>query len=121
MTDFHERVDAFRLLFEDGMGDVSENARLFRLARMALANEALSRTVSAYAKGRGATPESEGYLSFARGLGVDLGGLRAATSFARAERLGPVRSRRSPQLLGWAALYRVTRELGAPVRRSRGI
>ena len=121
MTDFHERVDAFRLLFEDGMGEVSENARLFRLARMALANEALSRTVSAYAKGRGATSESEGYLSFARGLGVDLGELRAAASFARAERLGPVRSRRSPQLLGWAAIYRLTRELGGPVRQSRGL
>lgn len=121
MTDFHERAEAFRMLFEDGMGNAAENARLLRVARMALANEALARTASAFAKGRGATPETDVYLSFARGLGVDFRALPAAAPFARAERLGAARSRRSPYLIGWAALYRLTRELGGPVRRSRGI
>lgn len=121
MTDIRQRADAFQILFEDGMGDVAENARLLHLARTALANEALSRMVSAYAKGRGGTPETDAYLSFARGLDVDLSALRAAASFARAERLGPIRARRSPRLIYWAALYRLTRELDTPVRRLRGI
>ena len=121
MTDLHERADAFRTLFDDGMGDVAENARLLHVARMALANEALARTASAYAKGRGATPETDEYLGFARDLGVDFRELPAAAPYARADRLGPARSRRSPYLIAWAALYRLTRELGEPVRRSRGI
>jgi glycosyltransferase involved in cell wall biosynthesis len=121
MTDFHQRAQAFELLFNDGMGEPSENARLWRLARSALADEALARASSAYAKGRGETPETEGYLRFANSLNVDLTQLRYWTVFSRARLLGRSRARRSLYLISQAARYRLSRELGRPRWRARGI
>lgn len=121
MTDFHERAQAFEMLFRDEQGDSTENARLLAVARSALANEALARASSAYAKGRGGTPETDAYVAFARSLGVDLDDLCYMDVFRKAERLGPKLARLSPYLITAAARYRLSRELGKPRWRSRGI
>ena len=121
MVDLHERADAFRVLFSDGQGEPAGDARLWLLARRSLANEALSRATSAIAKGRGGTQEIEDYRAFADTLKVDLDDLPVASHFRLACRLGPRRSRWSLRLVAWAALYRLTRELGAPRLRSEGI
>lgn len=121
MVDFRERRLAYETLFDDGIGDLADNMRLLSEAKSALANEALSRTASAFAKGRGGSDETDGYLSFARELGVDLHSLPASRFVEHAERLGPRRAAHSPLLITWAGVYRLSREIGAPRRRARGI
>ncbi|GAB3041664.1 glycosyltransferase [Parafrigoribacterium mesophilum] len=121
MTDLHERAAAFEMLFTDGRGDPDDNARLLGLALGALANEAMARASSAYAKGRGGTPETDRYLEFADNLGIDLAGLRFTGVVREALRLGPARSRLSPYLIAQAAAYRLSRELGRPRWRSKGM
>ncbi|MFE6735661.1 glycosyltransferase family 2 protein [Microbacterium sp. NPDC057650] len=64
MTDLEEREAAFRTLFE--ASPHAEDARLWRIARTALAAEAGTRTASAYLRGRGGTPETDEYLRYAR-------------------------------------------------------
>jgi hypothetical protein len=121
MTDFEERAQAFRTLFTDGLGDPVADRLMLRTALNALANEAAARASSAYAKGRGASPETEGYLRFARSLGVDLSTLPQARALRAAQRLGRKRAPFSPYLFAHAARYRITRELGKPRWRSRGL
>jgi hypothetical protein len=121
MTDFHEREHAFEMLFSDGRGNPEEDARLLGLALSALANEAMARASSAYAKGRGGTPETDRYLEFADNLGIDLTGLPFTNVVREALRLGPRRSRLSPQLIAQAAAYRLSREISRPRWRSKGM
>jgi hypothetical protein len=121
MTDLHQRAQAFEMLFTDGRGDPDGNARLLGLALSALANEAMARASSAYAKGRGGTPETDRYLEFADNLGINLTGLRFTSVVREALRLGPRRSRMSPRLIAQAAAYRLSREIGRPRWRSKGM
>ncbi|MCU1442901.1 MAG: glycosyl transferase [Cryobacterium sp.] len=121
MTDLRERAEAFEVLFTDGMGDPSGNAARLKIAHEALADESLSRASSAFVKGRGGTVETDGYIQFARSLGVDLAALPHAGIFARAERLGPRRAPLSPSLFGWAVLNRVSSEWGRFHWQKRGI
>lgn len=121
MTDLHQRAQAFEMLFTDGRGDPRDNARLLGLALSALANEAMARASSAYAKGRGGTPETDRYLEFADNLGINLTGLPFTGVVREALRLGPRRSRVSPHLIVQAAGYRISQEMGRPRWRSKGM
>jgi hypothetical protein len=121
MVDFHHRRLAYETLFLDGSDDTAENARLLSMARAALADEALARASSAYAKGRGGTAETEGYLEFARSLDVDWSTLPCSDVFRKARSLGPRRARLSPQLVAWAGFRRLRSELGKTRWRTRGI
>jgi hypothetical protein len=121
MTDLHERLEAFEILLNDGIGDAAENARMLELARTALADEAVARTASAYARGRGGSAETEAYLEFARELGVDLDTLPHSRALRVALKAGPSRARFSPFLLASAASYRLAREAGRLQWRARGL
>jgi hypothetical protein len=113
ITDLGERAAAFETLFTDGRGDAARDAVRLETARSALADDALRRASSAYARGRGGSPETDAYLRFAGGLDVDLARLPHAKVFAQAERLGPRRARYSPSLLGWAAINRIKGDASA--------
>lgn len=121
MTDFHERAAAFEMLLTDGRGDPAQDAIRLRTARSALADEAIQRTSSAYARGRGGTAETDGYLKFAGSLDVELTALPHAGVCAKALRLGPRRAARSPSLLASAVLGRAVNELGRLRWRAKGI
>ena len=121
MTDLRERALAFEMLFTDGVGNAATDARLLHLGWSALANEAIARASSAYAKGRGGSPETDGYLDFACSLGVDLSSLPHSSAFEEARRLGRRRAPFSPYLFAHAAAYRLSRELGRPRWRLKGI
>lgn len=121
ITDLYERWDAFAVLLTDDLGDPGWNARMLRLARVALADEAVARTVSAYVRGRGETDETRSYLEFADSLGIELGALPHGPALRTALRLGPHRARRSPVLTLAAARYRLVSETGGHQRRTRGL
>ena len=119
--DLEERADAFFTLLTDGLGDAVADARLLRIARATLANEALTRTTQAYSAGRGGSPETDGYLQYARAIHPDLDSLPQAKALRRAERLGPVKSRFSPNLLAHALRHRAALVLGRCRWRSTGV
>lgn len=121
MTDLNERAEAFEILLTDGRGDIAENARMLALARAALADEALARTVSAYAKGRGGTDETDGYLGFAESMAVDVKTLPHGAAALKAVRLGPVRARFSPALITNAATRKLAGQWSRLEWRSRGL
>ena len=121
MTDLDQRAEAFQMLFTDGRGEPAENTRMLQLARAALADEALARTMSAYVRGRGGTPETDAYQDYAARLGTDLDGLPHSAALRVAKRLGPRRARYSPTLFTRAVAYRLGREAGAPRLRAKGI
>ncbi|GIT79647.1 glycosyl transferase [Leifsonia sp. LS1] len=121
LSDLHERALAFEVLFSDGMGDEAENQRLLSIAERALADEALARAASAYAKGRGGSAETEAYLEFAAARGVDVDRLPHARTVAHAERVGPARARFSPTVVARAGLFRASREFGRFAWRARGV
>lgn len=121
LTDLHERRDAFEALLTDDLGDPEWNERMFRIARTALADEAVARTVSAYVRGRGESEETDAYLAFARSLSIPLEELPHGNALYRALRLGPDRARHSPALVLAAATYRLSRETGGRQWRTRGL
>jgi hypothetical protein len=121
MTDLRERAEAFEVLLTDDLGAEEENARMLGLARIALADEAITRAASAYARGRGATDETDGYLAFASSIDVALNDLPHKRMLDLALRLGPVRARYSPSLLAQAARYRLSNEWRHREWRSRGL
>lgn len=121
MTDLHDRAEAFEVLLTDGRGDADENARMLRLARAALADEAIARAGAAFARGRGGTAETDGYLQFARSLGIDLDTLPHAAALRTAERAGPARARFSPSLLARLARDRFDRPRRRREWLARGI
>lgn len=119
--DLKERADAFTALLTDGEGDVALDGRLLLIARATLANEALTRTTQAYAAGRGGTPETDGYLRYARQIHADLDSLPQAKALRLAQRLGPSRSRFSPNLLAHAVMHRASLMIGRYRWRSTGV
>jgi len=107
MTDLQERADAFRVLFEES--DDADSRRLWQLARTALAEEAGTRAVSAFLRGRGGTPETDGYLRFASEQGIDPA---AAPGLMHAQRALSGRAflgRANPRLIGHSARFRLDR------------
>ncbi|WP_206751331.1 glycosyltransferase family 2 protein [Cryobacterium ruanii] len=119
--DLEERASAFSTLFTDGLGDTAQNERLLRIARATLANEALTRTTQAYSAGRGASPETDCYLHYARGIHADLDSLPQGRALRRAQRLGPVKARYSPNLLAHAVRHRAALVIGRYRWRSTGV
>jgi hypothetical protein len=104
LVDLRERQEAFATALGGPFGDADENARLWKIAQAALADEALTRTAAAYSKGRGGTRETDDLIAFAESLDVDLESLPSSRAYRATQRLGPARSRRSPVVLGLAAL-----------------
>lgn len=121
MADFRERARAFELLFTDGRGERERDRRMLGLARSSLADDALARVATAYARGRGGGAETDAYLEFARGLGVDLDALPHSGVAHAAQRLGPARARCSPRVVAGAAIYRATTEWRRLRWRSTGL
>ena len=121
LTDLHERRDAFEVLLTDDLGDPDWNKRMLSIARAALADEAVARTIAAYVRGRGGSAETDAYLDFARSLGIELDDLPHGEALRTALRLGPHRARRSPALVLSAAKYRLSRESGGRQWRTRGL
>ena len=121
LRDLNERADAFELLFTDGQGSPADDADLLRLASAALANEAITRTTQAYVAGRGATPETDAYLEFARRLHPDLATLPRGRVLATVQRLGPQAARRSPSLFVGAVRTRVGAQRRTARRQRTGL
>jgi hypothetical protein len=111
LTDLAERADAFATLFSDGLGDPAEDARLLRVARTALAEEAVARVCQAYARGWGGNATTDAYLAFAREQVTDLDALRYGPRLRRSLRVGPRRARFVPGLVAAAVAYRARTEL----------
>jgi len=119
--DLRERADAFNMLLTDGQGDVDLDQRLLLIARATLANEALTRTTQAYSAGRGGSAETDSYLRYAQHVHSDLDSLPQGKTLRLAQRLGPVRSRYSPNLLTHAVMHRASLVIGEYRWRSTGV
>ncbi len=112
MTDLEERSEAFRMLFE--RADDPRSDELWRLARRALAEEAGTRAVGAYVRGRGGTAETDEYLRFARAQGVELQSAPAVRLASRALDGRARFGRANARLMLHAMRFRMTRAtLGA--------
>lgn len=109
MVDLDQRKAAFETLFTGRFGEPTENARMWGIARSALAEEALARACAAYGKGRGGSAETDELIAFARSLNVDLDALPHSRAFRATQSAGPRRSRFSPTVLASAAAYVVKR------------
>lgn len=109
LTDLDERSKAFDELFRDRVSP--GRARLYQLARNALANEAVARASQAFSSGRGDSSEVSDYLRYASSLGVDLEALPHFPVLARARTLGARQAMYSPYLFARAVAYRGTREV----------
>lgn len=102
--DLYHRAAVYGKLFQGGD---DRELRLLGLARRALADEALTRLVQAYAAGRDNTEETDAYLEFAGDQGVPWDELPTSRTVDRVRRLGMRRAHRSPSLLVRAAVVRL--------------
>ncbi|MGY4858315.1 glycosyltransferase family 2 protein [Cryobacterium sp. AP23] len=122
LTDLRERAAAFDVLFADvpGGDDRLQADRFHRIARAALANEAVARAAQAYSAGHGDGKQTDLLLGFAAELDVAPAAIEHLPVLRRAQRLGH-RAKWSPYLFTRAVAYRGTREIRSLRWRSTGL
>jgi len=122
LIDLRERAAAFDMLFAGvpGATDRLQTERLHRVARGALANEAVARAAQAYSAGHGDENQTDLLLGFAAELDVAPAAINHLPVLRRAQRLGH-RAKWSPYLFTRAVAYRGTREIRSLRWRSTGL